>query len=40
MVNSKRRPRGFEPVSYSSLGLRRTPVKVYMDEERALELAV
>lgn len=32
MVNNKRKPHGFEPIAYSSLGLRRTPVKVYEEE--------
>lgn len=40
MVNNKRKPHGFDPISYSSLGLRRTPVKVYLDAERDVEAAV
>jgi hypothetical protein len=31
MVNDRRKPHGFDPIPYTRIGLRRTPVKVYQE---------
>lgn len=31
LVNDRRKPHGFDPIPYTRIGLRRTPVKVYLE---------